>query len=75
MPKNLDELTESDFRSYERVRVLGFFNMFDPRAESASGLDKDTYLGVLSNYEALMERFPDVRDSNDLFITTYDRLT
>ena len=63
MPKNLDELTESDFRSYERVRVLGFFNMFDHRAESASGLDKDTYIGVLSNYEALMERFPDVRQS------------
>ena len=63
MTKALDELTESDFRAYERVRVLGFFNMFDPRAESASGLDKDTYIGVLSNYEALMERFPDVRQS------------
>lgn len=66
MPKNLDELTESDFRSYERVRVLGFFNMFDPRAESASGLDKDTYLGVLSNYNALMQRFPNVRQFTNL---------
>ena len=63
MPKNLDELTESDFRSYERVRVRGKFNMWDRRAEAASGLDTDTYLGVLSNYEALMERFPDVRQS------------
>ena len=61
--KALDELTESDFRSYERVRVRGKFNMWDRRAESASGLDTDTYLGVLSNYEALMERFPDVRQS------------
>ena len=73
--KTLDELTESDFRAYEKVRVRGKFNMWDRRAESASGLDIDTYLGVLSNYEALMERFPDVRDPNDLFITTYDRLT
>ena len=63
MAKALDELTESDFRNYERVRVRGKWNMYDPRAESASGLDKDTYLGVLSNYEALMERFPDVRQS------------
>ena len=63
MAKALDELTESDFRNYERVRVRGKWNMYDPRAKSASGLDKDTYLGVLSNYEALMERFPDVRQS------------
>ena len=52
--KALDELTESDFKSYERVRVGGKWNMFDPRAESASGLDKDTYLGVLSNYLSLI---------------------
>ena len=61
--KALDELTESDFKSYERVRVRGKFNMWDRRAESASGLDTYTYLGGLSNYEALMERVPNVRQS------------
>jgi len=66
MAKALDELTESDFKSYERVRVRGKWNMFDPRAESASGLDKDTYLGVLSNYNALMQRFPNVRQFTNL---------
>jgi len=66
MAKALDELTESDFRNYERVRVRGKWNMFDPRAESASGLDKDTYLGVLSNYNALMQRFPNVRQFTNL---------
>ena len=66
MAKALDELTESDFKSYERVRVGGKWNMFDPRAESASGLDKDTYLGVLSNYNALMQRFPNVRQFTNL---------
>jgi hypothetical protein len=70
MEKALNELTESDFRSYERVRVRGRFNMWDRRAQSASGLDSDTYLGVLSNYKALMELFPDVRQSLDS-----DRLT
>ena len=63
MVKDLAELTEADFKAYERVRVLGYFNMFDPRAETASGLDKETYLGVLTHYEGLMERFPDVRES------------
>jgi len=70
--KALDELTESDFKSYERVRVGGKWNMFDPRAESASGLDKDTYLGVLSNYNALMQRFPNVRQFTNLTPIRFD---
>jgi len=70
--KALDELTESDFKSYERVRVRGKWNMFDPRAESASGLDKDTYLGVLSNYNALMQRFPNVRQFTNLTPIRFD---
>ena len=60
--KELVELTESDFKAYERVRIGGKYNMFDPRAESASRLDTATYLGVLTHYEALMEIFPHVRD-------------
>jgi len=72
MAKALDELTESDFKSYERVRVRGKWNMFDPRAESASGLDKDTYLGVLSNYNALMQRFPNVRQFTNLTPIRFD---
>ena len=60
--KELVELTESDFKAYERVRVSGKYNMWDMRAESASGLNAATYLGVLGNYEALMEIFPHVRD-------------
>jgi len=72
MAKALDELTESDFRNYERVRVRGKWNMFDPRAESASGLDKDTYLGVLSNYNALMQRFPNVRQFTNLTPIRFD---
>ena len=63
MAKNLDALTESDFQAYERVRIRGKYNMFDIRAEAASGLDEETYLGVLKHYTALMERFPNVRKS------------
>ena len=63
MVKDLAELTEADFKAYEKVRVRGKYNMFDPRAESTSKLNKETYLGVLTHYEALMERFPNVRKS------------
>jgi hypothetical protein len=60
--KELAELTEADFKAFERVRVGGKYNMFDPRAERASKLDAETYIGVLTHYEALMEIFPHVRD-------------
>ena len=63
MAKDLAELTEPDFQAYERVRVRGKYNMFDPRAKSASGLDEETFLGVVTHYKGLMERFPNVRKS------------
>lgn len=61
MSKPLDQITLEDFKAYERVRKSGKFNMFDSRAIQASRLDKDTYLGVISNYRALCEKFPEVR--------------
>jgi hypothetical protein len=60
--KELAELTEADFKAFERVRVGGKYNMWDMRAERASKLDAETYIGVLTHYEALMEIFPHVRD-------------
>ena len=39
-----------DFKKYERVRAGGRFNMFDPRARAATGLDRDRYTFVMKNY-------------------------
>jgi hypothetical protein len=41
------------FRSYYKVQKSSRFNMFDPRARIATGLDRDEFLFVLNNYEAL----------------------
>lgn len=54
--------SKEDFMAYERMRQSGNFNMFDPRAQIYSGLDKDTYINVMKNYSALNELYADVRN-------------
>ena len=44
------------WKRYERVRRGGRWNMFDPAARNATGLDRDEYLFVMKNYEALEEQ-------------------
>lgn len=45
----------NQFKSYERVRKDGHYNMFDSRARLATGLTKDEYLFVMENYSELKE--------------------
>lgn len=59
--KPLEEITRKDFQRYERVRREGLWNMFSPQAREATGLSRETYLGVIKHYEELMKKFPDVR--------------
>ena len=55
---------KKDFESYEKVRVRGLWNMWAPEARTATGLSRDIYLAVLSNYDALVKQYPDVRKEN-----------
>jgi len=41
------------YKDYERVRKGGRFNMLDPQARKATGLDREDYTFVLRNYSAL----------------------
>lgn len=61
--KTLADLTEKDFRAYEKVRARGRFNMIAEslRAMSAAGLDEATYYGIQDHYAELMEKYPEVR--------------
>ena len=43
------------WRAYERVRSVGRFNMYDPRARRATGLSGDEYLFVMKNYSELKD--------------------
>lgn len=55
------EISKEDFMAYESVRKSGLYNMFDERAIMISGLSKEKYMFILSNYAALMKTYPDVR--------------
>lgn len=41
------------WKKYERVRKGGRFNMYDPRAREATGLNGEQYEFVMRNYAAL----------------------
>lgn len=42
-----------NFKKYFGVQMGGRYNMFDPRARAATGMDKDEYIFVMENYDAL----------------------
>lgn len=44
-----------NFKKYVRVQMGGRYNMFDPRAMAATGMDEDEYIFVMDNYSALKE--------------------
>ena len=45
----------NQFKSYERVRKGGHYNMFSSQARTATGLTKEEYLFVMENYSELKE--------------------
>jgi len=60
---SVKDITEKQFLAFEGVRRYGRWNMFDPMAKTASGLDKDTYFGVILHYDELREKYKDSLDS------------
>ena len=42
-----------DFRTYVNVQKRGRYNMLDPRARAATGLERDRYMFVIENYDWL----------------------
>lgn len=52
-----DVIFKTMFDAYEKVRVSGKYNMFDPRALEASGLSKKDYVYVMENYTELSQKY------------------
>lgn len=42
-----------DFQAYVRVQKSNRYNMFDSRAMQAASLERDEFLFVMENYDAL----------------------
>ena len=51
------EITKEQFEAYVTIQTSGAFNMFDPRARAATGLDKGTYLTIIKKYDELEDKY------------------
>jgi hypothetical protein len=54
-PKTFTAAQLRAWKAYEKVRLVGRFNMFDTRARRETGLSGDVYSFVMQNYVALKE--------------------
>ena len=57
--KDLDRITEKQFRAYQKVQETGHWNMIIEAgsAMKEAGLDAETYLAIIKNYGKLLEKF------------------
>ena len=51
------DITKEDFEDYLKVQSSGLYNMLSPDAIMASGLDRNVYMEIISNYSELKEKF------------------
>jgi hypothetical protein len=54
---SVKDISKDQFLAFEGVRRYGRWNMFDPMAKKASGLDDDTYFGIILHYTELKEKY------------------
>jgi len=45
-----------NWKKFEKVRSRGKYNMLMPQARTSTGLDKDDYLFVIENFDALKKQ-------------------
>ena len=51
------EVSRAQWEAYRIIENMGLYNMFSPEAIRDSGLDKDTYLFIMDNYDELHDEF------------------
>ena len=51
------EVTRAEWEAYRIIQNMGLYNMFSPEAVRDSGLDKNTYLFIMENYDERHEEF------------------
>ena len=57
MSAEINEISLDDFLAYRDVQMMGNYNMFDPNARLATGLERNIYVGIISNYQALADKY------------------
>lgn len=61
----LVKIDYDDFYNYVMVQFNGNVNMMDSSVREAIGISKDIHFSIMHHYEALNEKWPDVRKSLD----------
>jgi len=57
----MDQITEQDFKDFVEVRNGGLTNMMMTANVSAlSGLSRETVMGILTNFDALSDKYPGI---------------
>ena len=57
-----EDITKDDWEAYRTVQDSGLHNMFSPQAILASGLDKNTYMNIISRYSELEDKYEGKED-------------
>lgn len=58
--------TKEEFAEYVAVQYCGLWNMFDPRAQEATGLSWETYTAIMKNYNELAQKYPEVLKQQEM---------
>ena len=59
--KPFEQITKAEFERYEKVRKQGKVNMLDRSVEWRADIDRETHIGIIKHYDALAQKWPDVR--------------
>ena len=51
------EVSRAEWEAYRIIENMGLYDMFSAEAVRDSGLDKDTYLFIMDNYDELHDEF------------------
>ena len=54
----MENVTKEDWDAFLSVQKSGKYNMIDPMARMSAGLDKSTWMAIITNYEKLAEQYP-----------------
>ena len=53
--KELHGVLKSEFRAYQEVQMDAQYNMYDPIARQEAGLEKSTWIAIMTNYMDLYD--------------------
>ena len=54
------KITKEQFHAYQKVQFRGLWNMFDSQAREATGLPREVYVAILTQYDELQKEYGDL---------------